>query len=301
MDTSVSSADETARLTVPDTKQYRQQVEEAAETLRGRIGELPSTAIATGRSLSLASNSYSVDQSVSFSDIPHMPELEDPVGTDAETGDAGPGRGALEVGDLADRAVTVLRGRRHAYDGATPREVTFPIRLLGTMGIDTLILLGDAVGLGPNQEVGDLFLLTDHINFQGSNPLVGPNVDAWGPRFPDMTEPYDPALRRSVTDAALDRGVRLHKGTYVAVQGPGRQTAAEAQMLRTLGADAVGMSLVPEVIVARHMNIRALGLVLLTAVARASRSGTDVDVARRPPDAASAIVTDLLREFLQAP
>jgi len=301
MDTSVSSTDETARLTVSDTKQYRQQVEEAAENLRARIGGLPSTVVATGRSLDLASDTYSVDQSISFSDIPHMPELDDPVGMDQETGDAAPGRGVLEVGELADRAVTVVRGRRHAYDGATPREVTFPIRLLGTMGIDTLILLGGAVGLGPNQEVGDLFLVTDHINFQGSNPLVGPNVDAWGPRFPDMSEPYDPALRRSVTDAALERGVRLHKGTYLAVQGPGRETAAEAQMLRTLGAEAVGMSLVSEVIVARHMNIRTLGLVLLTAVARGRQSGKDVDVARRPPDAVSAIVTDLLREFVQAP
>jgi purine-nucleoside phosphorylase len=299
MDSSPASPiDETARLTASDTERYRKQVKEAARHLHQQVGDLPSTAVLTGRTLGLTADVFSVDTSVSYADIPHMPVLQESAEADGTAqGDAAVGR--VEVGALAGRSVVALRGRRHGYDGATPREVTFPVRVLGMLGIDTVIVLGGALGLGRNHEGGDLFLVTDHINFQGRNPLVGPNVDAWGPRFPDMSEPYDPALRRGLSQAALDRGIRLHQGTFLAVQGPDRETAAETQMYRTLGADAVGTNLVPEVLVARHMDLRTAALVVLRSVARPTTVRADVEVARRPPEAASATATDLLERLLQ--
>jgi purine-nucleoside phosphorylase len=158
----------------------------------------------------------------------------------------------------------MMQGRMHLYEGYTPWQVGFPIRLLGALGVETLLISNAAGGLNPHFDTSDLMLITDHINFQGTNPLVGPNVDDWGPRFPDMSEPYDPDLRDTAQQIALDAGVRLHRGVYLSILGPNLETRAEYRMIRTLGADAVGMSTVPEVLVARHMGLRVMAVSVIT-------------------------------------
>ncbi len=172
--------------------------------------------------------------------------------------------GRLIVGHLSGVPVCALQGRFHLYEGYTPRQVTFPVRVLATLGIDTLFISNAAGGMNPLFRRGDLMLITDHINLQGQNPLVGPNVDDWGPRFPDMSEPYDPELRRLAEEKALELGIKLQQGVYVAVLGPNLETKAEYRFLRLIGADAVGMSTVPEVIVARHMNLRVMAISVIT-------------------------------------
>jgi len=157
-----------------------------------------------------------------------------------------------------------MQGRLHLYEGYTAREATFPIRVLGVFGIETLLISNAAGGMNPHFERGDIMLTTDHINFQGANPLVGPNVEEWGPRFPDMSEPYDIGLRKQAQQIALDTGIQLHQGVYVSVLGPNLETPAEYRFLRHMGADVVGMSTVPEVIVARHMDIRVMAVSVIT-------------------------------------
>jgi purine-nucleoside phosphorylase len=250
-------SDDTPLLTVDDIHRYRRRVEEAAEALHTRIGPVPPIGIVLGTGLRAVADAIDVEATLSATDVPHLPSSR------AETPDR-----QLVVGRLGGTRVVAMTGRLHLYEGHTPRQVTFPIRVLAAMGMGTMVITGAASGLDPHHEPGDLLLITDHINFQGVNPLVGPNVDDWGPRFPDMSEPYDPALRRTATDIALDAGRRMQKGVYLAVLGPNLETAAEYRMLRAMGADAVGMSTVPEVIVARHMDVRVLGLAVLTDIAR---------------------------------
>lgn len=174
--------------------------------------------------------------------------------------------GRLVLGRFEGVPVAVMQGRFHRYEGHTLHEVTFPIRLLRRLGAETLVVSNIAGCMNPLWSVGDLVLIDDHINLLGDSPLVGPNDDDFGPRFPDMSEPYDLGLQSLAREAALDLGVPLHRGVYVAVTGPQLETRAEYRMLRTLGADIVGMSTVPEVIVARHMDMRVLGLSIITDV-----------------------------------
>jgi purine-nucleoside phosphorylase len=189
-----------------------------------------------------------IEATVPYADLPHAP---------------GSG-GSLAMGILDGTPVVELSQPLHLYDGHTPREVAFPVRMLAAAGVETLLLTAAAGSVNPRFGRGDLMLLTDHINFQGQNPLVGPNVEDWGPRFPDMTDPYDVALQRTAGDAARAEGISLQKGIYFALLGPNEETAAEHRMARRLGADAVGTSVVPEVIVARHMDVRVLALTILT-------------------------------------
>lgn len=172
--------------------------------------------------------------------------------------------GALLVAEIQEVPVFIFSGRFHLYEGYDPREVTLPVRCLGLLGVRQLLLTNAAGALNPLFATGGLMLLTDHVNMTGHNPLTGPNVDAWGPRFPDMSQVYCPAMRARAMQAALDCGQRLEQGVYVAVAGPSLETPAETRMYRTLGADAIGMSTVPEAIVARHMGMKVLGLSCLT-------------------------------------
>jgi len=172
--------------------------------------------------------------------------------------------GRLLFGTLGGKPVAALQGRFHRYEGYDLAQVTFPVRVLRTLGCQVLIVSNACGGMHPLWPAGDLVLLTDHINLLGDNPLVGRNDDATGPRFPDMSEAYDPELRRLAREAALALGIPLHEGVYAAVPGPNLETPAEYRMLRAVGADVVGMSTVPEVIVAVHAGMRVLGVSLIT-------------------------------------
>lgn len=177
--------------------------------------------------------------------------------------------GQLVIGTLEGQPVVAQQGRAHLYEGYTPQQVTFPIRVMHFLGVRSIILTNAAGGLNRNFQVGDLMLLNDHINFVGmggNNPLVGPNDDTIGPRFPGMTQTYDADLRRLALRVAAEVGITLHEGVYVCLSGPNFETPAEIRMLRTLGADAVGMSTVHEVLVARHAGMRVIAYSGITNV-----------------------------------
>ncbi|RMH67154.1 MAG: purine-nucleoside phosphorylase [Bacteroidetes bacterium] len=232
---------------------YRQQVEAAAEAIRARTPLQPRLGIILGTGLGALAREIDVEVDVPYDDLPHFP---------ISTVESHHGR--LLIGRLGGVPVYALQGRFHLYEGYTPREVTLPVRVLATLGVDTLLISNAAGGMNPHYRRGDLMMLTDHINLQGANPLVGPNIEDWGPRFPDMSEPYDVELRHLAERVALEQGIKLHQGVYVAVVGPNLETRAEYRFLRLIGGDVVGMSTVPEVIVARHMGVRVLAISVIT-------------------------------------
>lgn len=232
---------------------YRQQVEQAAAVVQERLDRTPRLGLTLGTGLGRLADQITVDATLSYDEIPQFP-----VST-VESHD-----GRFLAGTLRDVPMLAMQGRFHLYEGYSPREVTLPVRVMGTLGIDTLLLSNAAGGMNPQFAQSDVMLITDHINLQGANPLAGPNVDDWGPRFPDMSEPYDPTLRTWAEEVALEQGIKLQQGVYVAVVGPNLETKAEYRMLRWMGADAVGMSTVPEVIAARHMDMRVLALSVIT-------------------------------------
>lgn len=236
-----------------DADAYRRQVEAAAAAVRKRIDASPRVGLILGTGLGRLADEIDVRVTVPYDEIPNFPL------STVESHD-----GRLLVGALKGVPVVALQGRFHLYEGYDARQVTFPVRVLGVLGVDTLLISNAAGGMNPNYRKGELMLITDHINLQNDNPLVGPNVDDWGPRFPDMSEPYDLGLRRMVEEKALELAIKLHQGIYVAVVGPNLETKAEYRYLRQIGADVVGMSTVPEVIAARHMDIRVMAMSVVT-------------------------------------
>jgi len=206
-------------------------------------------AIILGSGLGALADVVGAAVSMPFSEIPHFP----PAGVEGH-------RGRLVVGTLEGRQVAVMQGRVHYYEGYPMPEVVFPVRALHAMGARILIVTNAAGGLNRHFRPGDLMVIADHINFMGSNPLIGPNEEELGPRFPDMSEAYDSALIELAEQAAIEMGVPLRKGVYVGVSGPSYETPAELRMLARWGADAVGMSTVHEVIAARHLGMRVLGI-----------------------------------------
>lgn len=211
----------------------------------------PTVAILYDADLPSPLDEAATTQTCSLSEIPHLPASG----------------GVLRAGTMDGASVVTLPQPTHLYDGASARTVTFPVRMLATAGLDALLLVGTAAPAAPSVDLGDVMLLTDHINFQAQNPLVGPNVADWGPRFPDMTTPYAPSLRRVAEERAHDTGLPLRKGVYLARLGPEGETSAERRMAQRLGADAVGAGLVPEVLAARHMAVPVLALALLEPAA----------------------------------
>jgi purine-nucleoside phosphorylase len=232
---------------------YYGQVSEAAGFLRTRIGAAPAVGIVLGSGLGDFAGALGDSVSIPYADIPHWPRS-------GVVGHAG----TLVVGALAGRRVAALSGRAHFYEGHTLQVATFATRVLGLLGIKTLILTNAAGGINLAFKPGTLMVIDDHINLLGSNPLVGANDERFGPRFPDMTEAYSQRLRQIADEAAGDRGVAIAHGVYVAVHGPSYETPAEIRFLRTIGADAVGMSTVPETIVGRHMGMAILGISCIT-------------------------------------
>ncbi len=229
------------------------RIEAAARVVRDRASLRPDVGIILGTGLGGLANEIKLASSIPYQEIPGFP---------LSTVESHAGR--LLLGQLGKRPVVAMQGRFHRYEGYDLAEVTFPVRVMRALGVQTLIVSNACGGMNPLWGPGDLVLLSDHINLLGDNPLVGSNDDRLGPRFPDMSAPYDPALRSLARTVALELGITLREGVYVAVPGPSLETRAEYRMLRTVGADVVGMSTVPEVIVAAHAGMRALGISIIT-------------------------------------
>ena len=230
-----------------------ERVESAAEVIRSRIEAEPRIAIILGTGLGGLAGQIESQVVIDYRDIPDFP---------LSTVESHAGR--LISGTLAGQPVLAMQGRFHRYEGYSLRQATFPVRVLKHLGADTLIVSNACGGMHPDWQAGDLMLIADHINLLGDNPLIGPNDDRLGPRFPDCSAPYDAQLRALARAVAADQGTVLREGVYVAVAGPNLETRAEYRMLRDLGADVVGMSTVPEVLVALHGGMRVLGISIIT-------------------------------------
>jgi purine-nucleoside phosphorylase len=236
--------------------EYYDQVKEASDAIRARVLEVPRVAIVLGSGLGDFAGSLTGAISMPYSDLPHWPASR-VIGHE----------GRLVVGGVRGRTIAALAGRSHAYEGHDQRTVSFAVRALGLLGVKALILTNAAGGVNTSLAKGALMVIDDHINLIGSNPLVGANDDRFGPRFPDMTEVYSSRLRRMADEAGREIGVTLPHGVYAALLGPSFETPAEIRYLRTIGADAVGMSTVPEAIAARHMGMEVLGISCITNMA----------------------------------
>ena len=229
------------------------RVQAAAAVVRQGASLRPEVAIILGTGLGGLTDEIAVEASIPYERIPGFP---------LSTVESHAGR--LLLGHLGKRPVVAMQGRFHRYEGYGLAEVTFPVRVMHALGARILVVSNACGGMNPLWNPGDLVLLSDHINLLGDNPLVGPNDERLGPRFPDMSAPYDPALRAVARAAALELGITLREGVYVAVPGPNLETRAEYRMLRGMGADVVGMSTVPEVIVASHAGMRTVGISIIT-------------------------------------
>jgi purine-nucleoside phosphorylase len=269
----------------------RERLARAVEAVRARWADAPEAAVILGTGLGGLAERMEVEASIPYDAIRGMP---------LSTVESHAGR--LLCGSLAGRRVIAMQGRFHRYEGYALADVVFPVRLLRALGAPTLVVSNACGGMHPLWAPGDLMLIADHINLLGDNPLIGPNDDALGPRFPDMSEPYDAALRAIARAVAVRKGIALREGVYVAVAGPNLETRAEYRMLRALGADVVGMSTVPEVIVARHAGMRVLGLSIITdqCLPDALEPATVeqiIAVARRAEPALADVVCGVLQQM----
>ena len=228
-------------------------VADAVRAIKARTSLAPEVAVILGTGLGALADELKAEATIAYPDVPGFPTPT--VETHA---------GRLLFGKVGNRRVAIMQGRFHRYEGYSLQQVAFPVRVLKALGARTLIVSNVSGGMHPLWATGDLVLISDHINLLGDNPLVGPNVDAEGPRFPDMSAAYDPALRQLARAVALENKIVLREGVYVSVPGPNLETRAEYRMLRALGADVVGMSTVPEVITAVHQGMRVLGLSIIT-------------------------------------
>ncbi len=229
------------------------QIQEAAAAIRTRWSHAPAAGIILGTGLGNLTEDIQTDVAIPYSDIPHFP-----------TSTAPSHRGQLVCGTLAGKKVVVMEGRFHFYEGWSLQQVTFPVRVMKALGASTLLVSNACGGMNPQWNKGDLMLIEDHINLLGDNPLIGPNDDRLGDRFPDMCNCYDRGLLKLGRRIAMEEQIVCHQGVFVAVAGPNLETRAEYRFLRMIGADVVGMSTVPEVIVAVHAKMRVLGVSVIT-------------------------------------
>jgi purine-nucleoside phosphorylase len=245
----------TSSLTAFSQDEY-QQAGEAAEFIRKQISVQPRIVLVLGSGLGAFADELDGARVIPYSEIPHFPRS-------SAIGHAG----NLVIGNVGDVPVAVMAGRVHYYEGYSMQRVTFPMRVFARMGIQVALLTNAAGGINLQLQQGCLVVLKDHINLQGSNPLIGPNDERFGVRFIDMTEAYDTGFRKIALEEGARLGINICEGVYVAVSGPSYETPAEIRFLRTIGADTVGMSTVPEVIVARHCSMKVLAISCVTNMA----------------------------------
>jgi purine-nucleoside phosphorylase len=231
----------------------KKNIQEATRAIRTVSKAKPKIAVVLGTGLGGLADKITSKVTINYADIPHFPTST----VDSHAGE-------LIFGKLAGKDIIALSGRFHFYEGYSLQEVTFPVRVAKALGVKTLIVSNACGGLNPQFAAGDIMVIEDHINFMGDNPLIGPNDDTLGPRFPDMCEPYTPALLALAESVAVEGKIPLKKGVYLACSGPNLETRAEYRMMRIMGADVVGMSTVPEVIVAVHCGLKVLGFSIIT-------------------------------------
>lgn len=262
-----------------DMDNLKNRAEISAEFIRDWMGVKPDTAIILGSGLSGFENNFKNKREINYSDIPEFPistapghkgklilcECEDEAGNDDASNDNAGNYDASKYN--AGRYILIMSGRFHHYEGYSLQEITIPIRVMAILGIKRLIITNASGAVNENYKAGDLMLIEDHINLSGDNPLIGPNFDELGPRFPDMTYTYSPDLIKKIKEKADKKGILLRQGVYAFMTGPSYETPAEVRMIRTLGADCVGMSSVPEAIVARHSGMEVVGISCITNMA----------------------------------
>lgn len=264
-----------------------EKIQETATYLKGKISTHPETAIILGTGLGSLVHEITDKYEIDYKDIPHFP-LSTVEGHS----------GKLIFGKLGDKDIMAMQGRFHYYEGYSMKEVTFPVRVMHALGIKTLFVSNAAGGMNPDFEIGDLMVITDHINFFPEHPLRGKNIP-YGPRFPDMSEAYNKELINKVDIIAAEKGIKLQHGIYIGTQGPTFETPAEYKMFHILGADAVGMSTVPEVIVANHCGINVFGISVITDL---GVEGKIVEVSheevQKAADEAQPRMTTIMRELI---
>ena len=264
-----------------------ERIQETAAFLRSKMHTQPETAIILGTGLGSLVNEITDKYEIGYETIPNFP---------VSTVEGHSGK--LIFGKLGNKDIMAMQGRFHFYEGYAMTEVTFPIRVMRELGINTLFVSNAAGGMNPDFEIGDLMIITDHINFFPEHPLRGKNI-AYGPRFPDMSEAYNKELIRKADKIAAEKGIKIQHGIYIGTQGPTYETPAEYKMFRILGADAVGMSTVPEVIVANHCGIQVFGMSVITDL---GVEGKIVEVTheevQKAADQAQPLMTTIMRELI---
>ena len=264
-----------------------ERIQETADFLKSKMHTHPETAIILGTGLGSLVNEITDKYEIGYETIPNFP---------VSTVEGHSGK--LIFGKLGNKDIMAMQGRFHFYEGYSMKEVTFPIRVMRELGIKTLFVSNAAGGMNPAFEIGDLMIITDHINFFPEHPLRGKNIP-YGPRFPDMSEAYNKGLIQKANEIAQEKGIKVQHGIYIGTQGPTYETPAEYKMFRILGADAVGMSTVPEVIVANHCGIRVFGMSVITDL---GVEGKIVEVTheevQKAADAAQPLMTSIMRELI---
>ncbi len=240
-------------MSIDSVAEFRKKRQEAVDYISSQTDFKPEYLVILGTGLGRLAEQMETITSISYADIPHFP---------VSTVESHSGR--LRFGTLGGKKIVAMQGRFHFYEGYTMQQLVFPVRVAQAMGCHTLLVSNAAGGMNPNYKPGDIMCIVDHINMLGDNPLVGANDDELGVRFPDMSEPYTKSLIELAEKVALDKGIKMHQGVYVAVQGPNLETRAEYRFMRQIGADVVGMSTVPEVISAVHMGMKVLGVSAIT-------------------------------------
>ena len=264
-----------------------ERIQETADFLKSKMHTHPETAIILGTGLGSLVNEITDKYEIGYETIPNFP---------VSTVEGHSGK--LIFGKLGNKDIMAMQGRFHFYEGYSMKEVTFPIRVMRELGIKTLFVSNAAGGMNPAFEIGDLMIITDHINFFPEHPLRGKNIP-YGPRFPDMSEAYNQTLIRKADEIANEKGIKVQHGIYIGTQGPTYETPAEYKMFRILGADAVGMSTIPEVIVANHCGIQVFGISVITDLGVEGKivEVTHEDV-QKAADAAQPLMTTIMRELI---